>query len=61
MSPKFVPKGSISLDNGLAPDRRQAIIRTNTHPIHCRINAALGGDVITGTLFFLTNKTQLAE
>ena len=34
----------IGLDNGLAPNRRQAIICTNTDPIHWRIYAALGGD-----------------
>ena len=33
-------------DNGLAPTRRQAIIWTNTDPIHWRIYAALGGDEI---------------
>ena len=31
------------LDNGLAPNRRQAIIWTNVDPIHWRIYAALGG------------------
>ena len=35
---------SIGLDNGLAPNRRQAIIWTNANPIHWRIYAALGGD-----------------
>ena len=35
---------SIGLDNGLAPNRRQAIIWTNADPIHWRIYAALGGD-----------------
>ena len=34
----------IGLDNGLAPNRRQAIIWTNAQPIHGRIYAALGGD-----------------
>ena len=34
---------SIGLDNGLAPNRRQAIIRTNADPIHWRIYVALGG------------------
>ena len=29
------------LDNGLAPNRRQAIIWTNTDPIHCRIYRTL--------------------
>ena len=32
----------IGLYNGLAPNRRQAIIWTNAVPIHWRINAALG-------------------
>ena len=31
------------LDNGLAPNRRQAIIWSNADPIHWRIYAALGG------------------
>ena len=50
ISLKFVPKRpvdhnpSIGLDNGLAPSRRQTIIRTNGHPIHWRTYAALGGD-----------------
>ena len=35
---------SIGLENGLAPNRRQAIIWTNDDPIHWRIYAALGGD-----------------
>ena len=41
---KFVPKGpihSIGLDNGSAPNRRQAIIWTNPDPIHWRLYAAL--------------------
>ena len=33
-----------SLDNGLAPNRPQAIIWTNADPIHWRIYAALVGD-----------------
>ena len=37
----------IGLDNGLAPDRRQAIIWTNADPIHRRIYAALWGDELT--------------
>ena len=32
------------LNNGLVPNRRQAIIRTNADPIHWRIYAALGED-----------------
>ena len=44
---KFVSRGPIDnnpvgLDNGLAPNRRQAIIWTNADPIHWRIYAALG-------------------
>ena len=35
---------SIGLDNGLAPNRRQTIIWTNTDPILRRIYSALGGD-----------------
>ena len=38
---------SIGLDNGLAPNRRQAIIWTNADPIIWRIYAALGGDELT--------------
>ena len=46
----FFPKGpidnkhSIGLDNGLAPNRWQAIIWTNADPIHWRIYVALEGD-----------------
>ena len=53
MSLKFVPKGPIDnnpalvLDNGLAPNRRQAIIWTNADSIHWRIYAALGWDELT--------------
>ena len=35
---------SISLDNGLAPKRRHAIVCTNADPIHWRIYAELGRD-----------------
>ena len=38
---------SIGLDDGLAPNRRQAFIWTNADPIHWRIYAALGGDELT--------------
>ena len=45
ISLKFVPKcwqyTSIGLDNGLAPNRRQATIQTNAVLIHWRIYAAL--------------------
>ena len=50
LSLKFVPKGpivirlSFGLDNGLAPNRRQAILWTNAATIHWRIHAAPGGD-----------------
>ena len=53
ISLKFVPKGpidnnpTIGLDNGLAPNRRQAITWTNGDPIRRRIYAALGGDVLS--------------
>ena len=47
ISLKFVSKvpidnNKIDLDNGLAPNRQQAIIWINADPIHRRINAALG-------------------
>ena len=35
---------SIGSGNGLAPNRRQTITRTNAYPVHRRIHAALGGD-----------------
>ena len=38
---------SIGLDNGFAPNRRQAIIWTNADPINWRIYATLGGDELT--------------
>ena len=40
----FGPINSSGLDNGLAPNRRQAIIWTKADPIHRRLFAALGGD-----------------
>ena len=56
---KFVPKGpilqqpGIGLDNGLAPNRRQAIIWTNADPILSRIGlyAALGGDELKPNVY----------
>ena len=39
---------STGLDNGLAPNRRQAIIWTNTDPIHWRKYVELVGDELTG-------------
>ena len=50
ISLKFVLKDlidnnpALGLDNGLASNRRQAIIWTNANPIHWRMYAALGGD-----------------
>ena len=38
---------SIGLDNGLAPNRWQAIIWTNADPINWRIYATPGGDELT--------------
>ena len=38
---------SIGSDNGLAPNRRQAIVWTNADKIHWRIYAALGGDELS--------------
>ena len=38
---------SIGSDNGMAPNRRQAIIWDNAVPIHWRIYAALGGEELT--------------
>ena len=53
ISLKFVPKGpldnkpSIGLDNGLAPNKRQAIIWTNAELIHWHIYGTQGGDELT--------------
>ena len=50
ISLKFVSKGPIDDKpalvqiNGLAPNRRQAIIWTNAYPVHRGIYVALGGD-----------------
>ena len=52
---KFVPKVTINsspnigLDNGLAPNRRQAIIWTYADPIHWCIFVAPGGDASNNT------------
>ena len=57
ISLKFVPKGPVGnnlsngLDNGLAPNMRQAIIWTNADPVHWRIYAARGGDESIGAMF----------
>ena len=40
----------IGLDNGLAPNRWQAIILTNADPINWRIYATPGGDELTQML-----------
>ena len=45
---------SIGLDNGLVPNRRQAIICTNADPFHWRIYAALWSDelnISTGSVY----------
>ena len=53
VSLKFVPKGpnwqlvSIGSGNGLAPNRQQAINRSNDGPVYRRIYAALGGDELS--------------
>ena len=58
ISLNFVPKvpidnkPSIGLDNGLVPNRRQAIIWSNADPVHWCIYTALGGDELT---FLSTN------
>ena len=53
---------SIGLDNGLAPNRWQAIIWTNVDLIHWRVYAALGGDglnsIYSDQAVFNTLKTQ---
>ena len=40
----FIPKGQVNNNPALAPNRRQAIIRTNADPVHWHIYAALRGD-----------------
>ena len=42
---------TIGLDNGLAPNKRQAIILINADLIHWRIYVALGGDELKDTVF----------
>ena len=39
---KLVPKYQVTIDNGLAPDRWQAITWTNVDPVYWRIYPALG-------------------
>ena len=41
---------STGLDNGLAPDKGQAIISTSAEPIHWRIQEALGGWISQGVV-----------
>ena len=68
MSLKFVPKGpidkqvNIGSGNGLAPDRRQAIIWTNVDQVHWRTYAALGvyGLTITDFIHVLDDRKKLA-
>ena len=63
ISLKFVPMSPINnipalvLDNGSAPNRRQAIIWTDADPIHWRIYVSLGGDELTLTSW-MKKKTQ---
>ena len=52
---------SIGLDNGLAPNRRQAINGTNADPIHWRIYAALGGDVLIKEDTYLQGKVSISH
>ena len=56
-------KLTIGLDNGMAPNRRQAIIWTNADPVHSRICAALGPDELTSALRWeqLNDKTQIFD
>ena len=42
---------SIDLDNGLVPNRRQAIIWNNADQMHVRIYSALRGDKLHDTLW----------
>ena len=52
---------SIGLDNGLAPNKRQAIIWTNGDSIHWRIYATLGGDTLRNPAVCLRqNKTYIS-
>ena len=52
---------SIGLDNGLASNRRQAIIWTNANPIHWRIYAALEGDVLKSEHNWSTSENPLHD
>ena len=51
----------IGLDNGLAPNRRQVIIWTNSDPIQWRIYAALGGDELSWTIWGLLSLATLTH
>ena len=50
----MVQQSSTGLDNGLTPNRRQAIIWTNADPTHWLINMALGGNDLTNSKLILT-------
>ena len=52
---------SIGLDNGLASNRRQAIIWTYANPIHWRIYAALGGDGLKSEHNWNTSENPLHD
>ena len=64
ISLKFVSKCPIDnnpalvSDNGLAPNRRQAIIGTNVDPIHWRTYAALGGDELASPTNFIDERIK---
>ena len=49
---------STGSDNGLAPNKQQAIIQTNADLIHWCIYAALGGDEIIDTVSYHYNAVQ---
>ena len=46
----------MGLDNGLAPNRRQAIIWANADPIYFHIYTPLGGDELTTTPAWIGNR-----
>ena len=61
ISLKFVPiwqYSSTGSDNGMAPNRRQAIIWINADPIHWRIYAAIGEDEL---ILFLGAQLQYTK
>ena len=51
-------KTNIGLDNDLAPNRWQAIIWTNTDPIHWRIDAALVGKWVNTLHYFYQQRNE---